>query len=68
MEDSTAIIYEVVKLMVEQQDSVCPKQENSFSLDASALQERNAKTKSNADLISIIYELVCSVLTFTHPG
>ncbi|KAK3873420.1 hypothetical protein Pcinc_021553 [Petrolisthes cinctipes] len=65
--DSTAIIYEVVKLMVEQQDLGGVGEENSLLLDSSALQERNAKIKSNANLISIINELVCSLLTFTHP-
>ncbi|XP_071532362.1 kinetochore-associated protein 1 [Panulirus ornatus] len=67
MLDCTGVLYEVVKLIIEQQHPQIVGQVDSPPLNSTAVQERNACIKSHADLIRIIHELLCSAMTSAHP-
>nr|XP_045608733.1 kinetochore-associated protein 1-like [Procambarus clarkii] len=65
--DYTEILTEVVKLIVEQQNSKLVENGELSPLNRSELQEKNSSVKSCADLVEVLYELVSSALISVHP-
>lgn len=65
--ECTEVIYDVVKLTVEHQNLKSGDRGESSTLNAAALEESSGGSKSCADLINIIYELVCSAVRSVRP-
>lgn len=67
--DCTSVVYEVVHLVVENQQLQQDGSDRStFALNSTAQLEKSASIKSRAEIIDVIHDLVCSALTTAHPG
>lgn len=66
--DCTSVVYEVVHLVVENQQLQQDGSDRStFALNSTAQLEKSASIKSRAEIIDVIHDLVCSALTTAHP-
>lgn len=67
--DCTNVVYEVVQLVVENQQLQQDGSDRSaLAINSTAQFEKSASIKSRAEIIDVIHDLVCSSLTTAQPG